>query len=385
MKILIQITTLICLLFGTAVLLHAEPQTAEAKVKAWNVSHVKYDGTNSGEFQYTSYNGWVEYKANNAKAHATFKETHRDEWTVYLKKSDGASVKLNLHTKKVIVNNRPSFSITSATAASPNGRNVTWVTGDALKPSIFKQTGAKTWQEIKVGERGVHATFTETQRDAWSVYLRKSDGARIQIDLHTKKIKVNNSTLYTIIDSRAKMAAKPPVTGKVTNVRPGGGRMPTQGNAGRAGELSNINKPATTAKPLTQGFKQIQNRWKSNQYIHNERGAIEVGPMARSDWWSAQWSFVQVQGTKYVRIQSRFRPGQYLHNQNGKLEVGRLGAPGWWSAQWEIVKVPGTKFVQIRNRWKPNQYLHNQNGRITVGPLGAPGWWSAQWLIKDKG
>jgi len=51
--------------------------------------------------------------------------------------------------------------------------------------------------------RAAHARFTETNRDEWSVYLRKSDGANIQLDLHTKKVNVNRSPAFSIASVRA--------------------------------------------------------------------------------------------------------------------------------------------------------------------------------------
>lgn len=354
----------------------------DATVKGWNVAHVVYSGNNPGEFQYTGYNSWVEYKKGKSSPHARFTETHRDEWSVYLRKNDGARIQLDLHTKKVSVNRTAHFTITKSAVSPANGRNVTWVAYSALKPGFFHQTGPKKWQETKMGQAGVHATFTETGRDAWSVYLRKTDGARIQIDLHTKKIKVNNTMLGEVEDSRATMVAKPP---RATNAAVNPGR-----NAGRPVNPSQgptRNNGAVSARPplRTSAYKNIQNRWKPNQYLHIEYGSIQSGPRRRTDWHSAQWKMIPVPGTKYVQFQNRWKSDQYLHIQNGKLESGRLGAPGWWSAHWELVKVPGTKYVQIRNRWKSNQYLHNETGKIQAGRLGAPGWWSAQWLVKNPG
>ncbi|MEZ4921504.1 MAG: PLAT/LH2 domain-containing protein, partial [Saprospiraceae bacterium] len=135
-----------------------------------------------------------------------------------------------------------------------------------------------------------------------------------------------------------------------------------------------------------QEFKQIQNRWKPNQYLHNEGGALQVGPLGAPGWHSAHWEFIPVAGTKFVQIKNRFGNNYYLHNEYGKIQVGPLGNADWWSAQWELVAVPGTEYVQIRNRFRPNQFVHNQNGQIEVGPVGAPGWYSAQWkLIQVSG
>ncbi len=132
---------------------------------------------------------------------------------------------------------------------------------------------------------------------------------------------------------------------------------------------------------LAQEYVQIQNRYKNNEYLHNEHGKIEVGPLGAPGWWSAMWKIIPVPGTSYVQIQSRYKNNEYLHNEHGKIEVGPLGAPGWWSAMWKIIPVPGTSYVQIQSRYKNNEYLHNEHGKIEVGPLGASGWWSAMWKI----
>ena len=330
-------------------------------IKGRNLRHVEYIG---GYFNYVSNRRWAEYKKGRRTAHATFVETQRDEWSVYLRKSDGARVQLDLHTKQVNLNGRKLYSIirasTSArypapvrnvnnltrpnhapprTTGSPfiycseedkrctfrgerivacgvngkfkfkrgvrggidcnnrtfgdpvkgvrkrcyaklvrkipvnrprhsppnsryvrcaveggrcnlprrttfaygvNGRfnykrNVSSVVcnnktfGDPvrgvkkrcyflkqnIKPRVVngrnvgivnysggtftKSSTGKKWLVYKKGKRGIHATFTETGRDEWSVYLRKSDGARIQLDLHTKLISINGRKLYTIV------------------------------------------------------------------------------------------------------------------------------------------------------------------------------------------
>ena len=62
----------------------------------------------------------------------------------------------------------------------------------------FRQRGnGKSWIEYK-GRNVEHARFTEIRRDSWNVYLRKSDGARIQLDLRNKVIKLNGRRLYAI-------------------------------------------------------------------------------------------------------------------------------------------------------------------------------------------
>jgi hypothetical protein len=84
-----------------------------------------------------------------------------------------------------------------------DGTNVTYVSYSGPRSGYFQQLCGKDWVEYKTGKIAAHATFTETNRDEWSVYLRKSDGARVQLDLHTKEMKVNNSAAASIASARA--------------------------------------------------------------------------------------------------------------------------------------------------------------------------------------
>lgn len=128
-----------------------------------------------------------------------------------------------------------------------------------------------------------------------------------------------------------------------------------------------------------QNFYQLQNRWKSNEFIHVQEpnpsaGAIEPG------WWSAQWILEPIDG--YYQIKNRWR-NEFLHIQNGPISSGAI-QPGWWSAQWALEPVAGTSFYRIRNRWKPEIALNNQQGYLEAGPIDL-GWWSAQWATISVG
>ncbi|NOS90777.1 MAG: RICIN domain-containing protein [Cyclobacteriaceae bacterium] len=128
-----------------------------------------------------------------------------------------------------------------------------------------------------------------------------------------------------------------------------------------------------------QDFYQIQNRWKSNEFIHAEQPQPAVGSI-QPGWWSAQWIIVDVDGSGYYQIKNRWK-NEFLHIQNGALECSSI-QPGWWSAQWALEPVEGSSFVRLRNRWKQETAIHNQNGRLEAGSIDL-GWWSAQWqLIK---
>ena len=82
------------------------------QIKGHNVQAIFYSGGREiGSFRRTGRGRWAEYKANKPKPHATFTEQNRDEWSVYLRKSDGARVQLDLWKKQVLVNGRAVYNI----------------------------------------------------------------------------------------------------------------------------------------------------------------------------------------------------------------------------------------------------------------------------------
>lgn len=84
-----------------------------------------------------------------------------------------------------------------------NGYTVTSVTYSGSDNGSFEQIAPKIWAEYKQGSRKVHARFKEDQRDEWSVYLTKEDGAKIQLDLHRKQAFFNRHFLFNIIKADA--------------------------------------------------------------------------------------------------------------------------------------------------------------------------------------
>lgn len=193
---------------------------ASAQVTGKNVTFVTaYKGTKAeGIFYQSGPKQWKESKGG-SRVHATFQETNRDAWSVYLSDaSRGVRVKLDLHTKKILVNGEVFYKIGNVKAENKNfnqsnprrntshptssnkvtGRNLTYVRISQKGHVIgaFKKTARNKWTEYKGSK--VHATFTETSRDDWSVYLKDGNrGIKVQIDLHRKKVLVNGIPLYT--------------------------------------------------------------------------------------------------------------------------------------------------------------------------------------------
>ena len=217
-------TTLCILLLGLS-FFYTTSLTAQT-INGENANFVMYSGPDDGSFKQLNGKKWEEYKANETTPHATFTERARDEWSIYLTKSNGLEVQLDLYTREVKIHNRAYYQIAESKLII-NGWNTNYVKYSGEDNGIFKQLDGKKWEERKANQTTVHATFTETGRDEWSIYLTKSDGLKIQLDLHTKEVKIHKRAYYEIVDS--KLVLNGWNVGKVIYVGSNSGRF-IQGN-----------------------------------------------------------------------------------------------------------------------------------------------------------
>lgn len=152
---------------------------------------------------------WVETGADHNQIRFRYRETNRDDWSVYLHDaSRRVDIQLDLHTKKVMYSDatnpqrRELAAITEAYAKT-NGWLVKRVEFDA---GSFAQSGNE-WIERANGSQQPRFRFRETGRDDWSVYLRdESRQVDLQLDLHTGNIyysdaKTPRQVLYRITRS----------------------------------------------------------------------------------------------------------------------------------------------------------------------------------------
>lgn len=72
-----------------------KPGTAAHRVKGPELKLVSYD---DGAFVQVQKDLWIE---NNAEGTRTYRESHRDEWSVYLTSSDNRFVQLDVHTMEI--------------------------------------------------------------------------------------------------------------------------------------------------------------------------------------------------------------------------------------------------------------------------------------------
>ena len=139
------------------------------------------------------------------------------------------------------------------------------------------------------------------------------------------------------------------------------------------------------------GLLRLRNFWKPDQCINIESGAVASGPI-QPGWLSAQWVLVSrpptngdPAGQNVFWIQNRWKPDQYLNIESGAIQSTPI-QPGWLSARWTFEPVSGTNLYRIRNVWQLTQYRNIESGVLTAGPVVTdspifpPGWWSALWM-----
>ncbi len=81
------------------------------EVNGRNALYVAYDGPQKGYFKRTQINSWVEYLEDDPFPDATYREDHRDQWSVYLRQADGGIIQLNLYRKQVLFNGNELYKI----------------------------------------------------------------------------------------------------------------------------------------------------------------------------------------------------------------------------------------------------------------------------------
>lgn len=191
-----------------------------SQVNGRNVTFVKF-GNSSSAFlgSYIQRGGdkqWVEEGTRQGVANFKFRETHRDDWSVYLvDESRGVNIQLDLHTKKVMYSDKKNptrralYNITERYQGANGWTACNVAFGHASGGVLgnFVQTNNTSWVEKNASGKAVF-NFKETGRDEWSVYLKDSSrGVNIQLDLHTKKVmysdpKSPRRVQYTIKSAR---------------------------------------------------------------------------------------------------------------------------------------------------------------------------------------
>lgn len=142
---------------------------------------------NIDKYEWAS-NRWAETDSLK-KPFGNFKELSRNIHSILLKKDDGLLLRISTRDSMVYMQpanqaEQPLYTISKMSRENfVSGWTVNRVT---FQGGMLYETGSsKEWTETNAEGKEI-SRFTETNRDEWSVYLRKSDGSLLQIDLYVK-------------------------------------------------------------------------------------------------------------------------------------------------------------------------------------------------------
>lgn len=164
--------------------------TAQAKSNGWNTNFVRFNG---GTFERTHTGAWLEFKDGNNRPRYQWRETHRDDWSIYFRdNSRNMTMQIDMYRNWIRLEwpghpMQDQWRITEADSRI-NGRLVTEIRTNAGN-SLRMGRGGR-WTEYN--SRGVpEFYFRETHRDQWSVYLRDdSRNMKMQIDVHRNWVRL---------------------------------------------------------------------------------------------------------------------------------------------------------------------------------------------------
>ena len=162
---------------------------AHAQANGRNTNFVRFD---QGTFERT-YNGeWLEFGNGNNTPRFHWRETGRDDWSVYFRddsRNMGMQIDMHRHWIRLEWPGHPmadQYRITEADERV-NGRLVTNVSHGA---GSFRLVSPGQWREFNISGTPTYS-FRETGRDQWSVYLNDdSRNMQMQIDVHRNWIRL---------------------------------------------------------------------------------------------------------------------------------------------------------------------------------------------------
>jgi hypothetical protein len=165
------------------------PTSAKAEANGWNTTVVEFAG---GSFELNQSGVWLEFASGNPQVRYRFRETSRDEWSVYGRDaSRNMDIQLDMYRKKIRLAwpghpMQDQYNITNV-SDKLNARQVRYV---AMTGKSFTQEG-NDWVE-RDASNNVTARFRKASRDVWSVYARDdSRNMKMQLDLYRRVIRLS--------------------------------------------------------------------------------------------------------------------------------------------------------------------------------------------------
>ena len=142
------------------------------------------------------------------------------------------------------------------------------------------------------------------------------------------------------------------------------------------------NKTSTatiTVSTSTGNYFTIKNRW-TNNYLYDAGANVGYGASVANN--NYKWEKVAIDATYFVLKNVGTGDVMHIENLTGAVQCTAAGSD-WWSAQWSSENVDGT-FVRIKNRWQTGSMIHIENLNGSAQYAGAQNnWESAQWQFQS--
>jgi hypothetical protein len=269
------------------------------------------------------------------------------------------------------VTDNQTWITTSATSGSNNGSFTVGVTAN---------TGAARTGTVTVTGGGFTRTINVSQAAAGSSLSVSPTSISVGAAAGNSTITVTSNVSWTVTDNQTWIS-----TSATSGANNGSFTVSVTANTGaaRTGTVTVAGGSITRTISVSQSagssatYYTIRNRWK-NTYLFDNGANVGYGTTVANN--NYKWEKVTIDAT-YFWLRN-LGTGEYMHieNQTGSVQCTAVTLD-WWSAQWSQDNVDGT-FSRIRNRWQTGSIVHveGQTGSAQYSG-GQDGWFSAQWQL----
>jgi uncharacterized protein YjdB len=142
------------------------------------------------------------------------------------------------------------------------------------------------------------------------------------------------------------------------------------------------NKTSTatiTVNTTTGNYFTIKNKW-TNNYLYDAGANVGYGATVANN--NYKWEKITIDATYFVLKNVGTGDVMHIENLTGAVQCTAAGSD-WWSAQWSNENVDGT-WARIKNRWQTGSMIHIENLNGSAQYAGAQNnWESAQWQFQN--
>ncbi|MCP2025348.1 uncharacterized protein YjdB [Flavobacterium sp. HSC-32F16] len=266
-------------------------------------------------------------------------------------------------------NKTVSYSSSNTGVATVNGSGlVTAVASGTAVITVTTQDGGKTASSV-ITVNSSNAAVTSVSLSPNSVSL--SVGAAQQLTPTVLPSNAaNKSVSYTSNNTGVAIVNASGIVTAIAN-----------GTATITVTTADGNKTGTaliTVSTAAGNYFTIKNKW-TNNYLYDAGANAGYGATVANN--NYKWEKVPVDATNFILKNVGTGDIMHIENLTGSVQCTAAGSD-WWSAQWSAENVDGT-WVRIKNRWQTASMIHIENLTGSAQYAGAQNnWESAQWQFQ---